>query len=177
MTTVDNIALFSTSDNRKEAHVKKSSGLPFKALANKKTKTLSHVKRADKKKSKARMTRVEEEEKSKVSDDESNLESASRVGRNSKRIQSCRSRSSSSPKRRVRVQETSSDSEKSVAGARRKERKNIKLPVYLGDSFLDQFLLQFRNCAELSRWPKEEWGKRLIPCLEGRGRAVLTKML
>ena len=38
-------------------------------------------------------------------------------------------------------------------------------------------MLQFRNCAELSIWPKEEWGKRLIPCLEGRGRAVLTKKL
>ena len=174
LTTVDNIALFSTSDNRKEAHVKKSSGLPSKALTNKKTKTLSLVKRTDKKKSKARMTRVEEKKKSEVSDNESKLESASRVGRNSKRIQSSRSRSPSSPKRRVRVQKTSSDSEKSVAGAERKERKNIKLT---GDSFLDQFLSQFRNCAELSRWPKDEWGKRLIPCLEGRGRAVLTKKL
>ena len=34
LATVDNIALFSTSDNRKEAHVKKSSGLPSKALTN-----------------------------------------------------------------------------------------------------------------------------------------------
>jgi hypothetical protein len=177
LTTVDNIALFSTSDNRKEAHVKKqSNGTVEKMSAGMKSKQLPPVKRAEKKKPKARMTRVEEEI-SEISDDESKLESASRVGRSSKKIQSSRSRSPSSPKRRVRVQETSSESEKSVASAGRKERKNIKLPVYSGDSFLDQFLLQFRNCAELSRWPKEEWGKRLIPCLEGRGRAVLTKKL
>ena len=177
LTTVDNIALFSTSDNRKEAHVKKqSNGTVEKMSAGMKSKQLPPVKQTEKKKPKARMTRVEEEI-SEISDDESKLESASRVGRSSKKIQSSRSRSPSSPKRRVRVQETSSESEKSVASAGRKERKNIKLPVYSGDSFLDQFLLQFRNCAELSRWPKEEWGKRLIPCLEGRGRAVLTKKL
>ena len=178
LTTVDNIALFSTSDNRKEAHVKKqSNGTVEKMSAGVKSKQLPPVKRAEKKKPKARMSRVEEEEISGISDDESKLESASGVGRSSRKIQSSRSRSPSSPKRRVRVQETSSESEKSVASAGRKERKNIKLPVYSGDSFLDQFLLQFRNCAELSRWPKEEWGKRLIPCLEGRGRAVLTKKL
>ena len=177
LTTVDNIALFSTSDNRKEAHVKKqSNGTVEKISAGMKSKQLPPVKQTEKKKPKARMTRVEEEI-SEISDDESKLESASRVGRSSKKIQSSRSRSPSSPKRRVRVQETSSESEKSVASAGRKERKNIKLPVYSGDSFLDQFLLQFRNCAELSRWPKEEWGKRLIPCLEGCGRAVLTKKL
>ena len=68
------------------------------------------------------MTRVEEEEKSEVSDDESKLESASRIGRSSKRIQSSRSRFPSSPKRRVRVQETSSESEKSVTSPGRKER-------------------------------------------------------
>ena len=44
LTTVDNIALFSTNDNSKETHVEKSSGLPSKALTNKKTKTLSPVK-------------------------------------------------------------------------------------------------------------------------------------
>ena len=178
LTTVDNIALFSTSDNRKEAHVKKqSNGTVEKISAGIKSKQLPPVKRTEKKKSKARMTRVEEEEILEMSDDESKLESASRVGRSSRKIQPSRSRSPSSSKRRVRVQETSSESEKSVASAGRKERKNIKLPVYSGDSFLDQFLLQFRNCAELSRWPKEEWGKRLIPCLEGRGCAVLTKKL
>ena len=177
LTTVDNIALFSTSDNRKEAHVKKqSNGTVEKMSAGMKSKQLPPVKQTEKKKHKARMTRVEEEI-SEMSDDESKLESASRVGRSSRKIQSSRSRFPSSTKRRVRVQETSSESEKSVASAGRKERKNIKLPVYSGDSFLDQFLLQFRNCAELSRWPKEEWGKRLIPCLEGRGRAVLTKKL
>ena len=122
LTTVDNIALFFTNDNRKEAHAKKSSGLPAKVLANKKTKTLSHVKRTDKKNPKARMTRVEEEEISEISDDESKLESASRVGRSSRKIQSSRSRSPSSPKRRIRIQGTSSESEKSVASAGRKER-------------------------------------------------------
>ena len=177
LTTVDNIALFSTSDNRKEAHVKKqSNGTVEKMSAGMKSKQLPPVKQTEKKKHKARMTRVEEEILE-MSDDESKLESASRVGRSSRKIQSSRSRSPSSPKRRVRVQETSLESEKSAASAGRKERKNIKLPVYSGDSFLDQFLLQFRNCAELSRWPKEEWGKRLIPCLEGRGRALLTKKL
>ena len=167
LTTVDNIALFSASDNCKEAPVKKqSNGTVAKISAKMKSKQLPPVKRTEKKKPKARMTRVEEEEISEISDDESELESASRVGRSSKKIQSSRSRSPSSPKRRVRVQETSSESEKSVASAGRKERKNIKLPVYSGDSFLDQFLLQFRNCAELSRWPKEEWGKRLILALK-----------
>ena len=123
LTTVDNIALFSTSDNRKEAHVKRQSNdLVEKVPAGKKSKQLPPVKRTEKKKPKARMTRVKEEENSEVSDDESKLESASRVGKNSKNIQSSRSRFPSSPKRRVRVQETSSDSEKSVAGAGRKER-------------------------------------------------------
>ena len=178
LTTVDNIALFSTSDNCKEAPVKKqSNGTVEKMSAGIKSKQLPPVKRAEKKKPKARMTRLKEEEISEISDDESKLESASRVGRSSRKIQTSRSRSPSSPKRRVRVQEMSSESEKSVASAGKKERKKIKLPVYLGDSFLDQFLLQFRNCAELSRWPKEEWGKKLISCLEGRGRAVLTKKL
>ena len=158
LTTVDNIALFSAKD-------KQSSGLAVNA-AEKKPKL--SVKRADKK-TKAKMTRVDEEDSS---DSDDQLESVSRAGRSSKG-QPRRSRSPSNPKRRVRAHETSSEE----GSVHRKERKNVKLPVYSGDSFLDQFLMQFKNCAELARWPKEEWGRRLIPCLEGRGRAVLTKRL
>ena len=123
LTTVDDIALFSANDNCKEAHVKKqSNGKVEKMSAGIKSKQLPPVKRTKKKKPKARMTRVEEKEISEISDDESKLESASRVGRCSKKILSSRSRSPSSPKRLVRVQETSSESEKSVASAGRKER-------------------------------------------------------
>ena len=51
LTTVDNIALFSTSDNRKEAHVKKqSNGTVEKMSAGMKSKQLPSVKRAEKKK-------------------------------------------------------------------------------------------------------------------------------
>ena len=99
------------------------------------------MERTEKKKPKARITRVEEKKMSEISDDVSKLESASRVGRSSKKIQSSRSHSPRSPKRQFRVQGTSSESEKLVASAGRKERKNIKLPVYSEGIFLDHFLL------------------------------------
>ena len=124
LTTVDNITLFSANDNCKEAYVKKqSNGTAEKMSAGIKSKQLPPVKRAEKKKAKARMTRLEEEEISEISGDESKPESASRVGRSSKKIQSSRLRFPSSPKRRVRVQETSSESENVESVCKRRHQK------------------------------------------------------
>ena len=144
--------------------------------AGKKIKKLSSMTHTKKKKLNARITRVEEEEISDESDVVSKLESASKVRGNSREIQANRSCSPKSLKRRLRERETSLENEESVASTGKKERTS-SYQCTQEIVFWTSFCYSSKNCAELSRWPKEKWGKKLILYLEGRGLAALTKKL
>jgi hypothetical protein len=46
---------------------------------------------------------------------------------------------------------------------------------YNGNGWIDQYLTQFKYGAESAKWPREEWGLRLITALEGRALRVITE--
>jgi hypothetical protein len=46
---------------------------------------------------------------------------------------------------------------------------------YNGNGWVDQYLTQFRYGAESAKWPREEWGLRLITTLEGKALRVITE--
>ena len=55
-----------------------------------------------------------------------------------------------------------------------KWRSSIKIRPYGGDSYIDQYLVQFRMAMELGKYPESEWGVRLATALEGKARSDLT---
>ena len=46
---------------------------------------------------------------------------------------------------------------------------------YNGNGWVDQYLTQFKYGAESAKWPREEWGLRLITALEGKALRVITE--
>jgi hypothetical protein len=53
-------------------------------------------------------------------------------------------------------------------------RSDVKPNTFNGDGFVEQFLAQFKYTARLARWPKSEWGLRMIHALEGKARRIIS---
>lgn len=53
-------------------------------------------------------------------------------------------------------------------------RSDVKPNTYNGEGYVEQFLAQFKYTARLARWPKSEWGLRMIHALEGKARRIIS---
>jgi hypothetical protein len=71
----------------------------------------------------------------------------------------------------------SSDDDDGRRSRRRRQgyvRSDVKPNTFNGDGYVEQFLAQFKYTARLARWPKSEWGLRMIHALEGKARRIIS---
>jgi hypothetical protein len=71
----------------------------------------------------------------------------------------------------------SSDDDDGRRSRRRRQgyvRRDVKPNTFNGDGYVEQFLAQFKYTARLARWPKSEWGLRMIHALEGKARRIIS---